>query len=124
MKMEQIECSETSAYKIQTPGNHPEENMQLQKCFISRYISAHSTPSFHICVRYVYITHTHTHTNTHTHTYTHTHTHTLTHTLTLTHSHSHTHTHTHSHTLASTVALLHCRSTAGLQRIFTGGFGC
>jgi hypothetical protein len=26
MKMEQIECSETSAYKIQTPGNHPEEN--------------------------------------------------------------------------------------------------
>jgi hypothetical protein len=28
MKMEQIECSETSAYKIQTPGNHPEENIQ------------------------------------------------------------------------------------------------
>jgi hypothetical protein len=28
MKMEQIECFETSAYKIQTPGNHPEENMQ------------------------------------------------------------------------------------------------
>jgi hypothetical protein len=28
MKMEQIECSETSAYKIQTPGNHPEENVQ------------------------------------------------------------------------------------------------
>jgi hypothetical protein len=27
MKMEQIECSETSAYKIQTPGNHPEENI-------------------------------------------------------------------------------------------------
>jgi hypothetical protein len=26
--MEQIECSETSAYKIQTPGNHPEENVQ------------------------------------------------------------------------------------------------
>jgi hypothetical protein len=25
--MEQIECSETSAYKIQTPGNHPEENI-------------------------------------------------------------------------------------------------
>ena len=22
------ECSETSAYKIQTPGNYPEENMQ------------------------------------------------------------------------------------------------
>jgi hypothetical protein len=28
MKMEQIECPETSAYKIQTPGNHPEENIQ------------------------------------------------------------------------------------------------
>jgi hypothetical protein len=26
--MEQIECSEMSAYKIQTPGNHPEENVQ------------------------------------------------------------------------------------------------
>ena len=24
--MEQTECSETSAYKIQTPGNYPEEN--------------------------------------------------------------------------------------------------
>jgi hypothetical protein len=28
MMMEQIECSETSAYKIQTPGNYPEENIQ------------------------------------------------------------------------------------------------
>jgi hypothetical protein len=28
MKMEQIECSETSAYKIQTPGNYPEEIVQ------------------------------------------------------------------------------------------------
>jgi len=26
MKMEQIECSETSAYKIETPGNYPKEN--------------------------------------------------------------------------------------------------
>jgi len=25
-KMEQIECSETSAYTNQTPGNHPKEN--------------------------------------------------------------------------------------------------
>jgi hypothetical protein len=30
MKMEQAECSETSAYKTQTPGNYPEENIQLQ----------------------------------------------------------------------------------------------
>jgi len=28
MKMEQTECSETSAYKIQTPENYPEENIQ------------------------------------------------------------------------------------------------
>jgi hypothetical protein len=28
MKMEQTECSETSAYKIQTPGNYPEENIE------------------------------------------------------------------------------------------------
>jgi len=28
MKMEQIECSETSAYKIQTSGNYPEESIQ------------------------------------------------------------------------------------------------
>jgi hypothetical protein len=29
MKMEQIECFETSAHKIQTPGNYPEENIHL-----------------------------------------------------------------------------------------------
>jgi len=28
MKMEQTECSETSEYKIQTPGNHPKESIQ------------------------------------------------------------------------------------------------
>jgi len=28
MKMEQAECSETSAYKFQTPGNCPEESIQ------------------------------------------------------------------------------------------------
>jgi hypothetical protein len=28
LKMEQIECSETSAYKIHTPGNYTEENIQ------------------------------------------------------------------------------------------------
>jgi len=27
-KMEQIGCSETLAYKIQTPGNYPEESIQ------------------------------------------------------------------------------------------------
>jgi hypothetical protein len=28
MKMEQTECSETLAYKIQMPGNYPEEGIQ------------------------------------------------------------------------------------------------
>jgi len=28
MKMEQTECSETSAYKIQAPGNYPKESIQ------------------------------------------------------------------------------------------------
>ena len=28
MNMEQTECSETSAYKIQTPGYHPKESIQ------------------------------------------------------------------------------------------------
>jgi hypothetical protein len=28
MKVEQTECSETSEYKIQTPGNYPEESIQ------------------------------------------------------------------------------------------------
>ena len=29
LKVEQIECSETSAYINQTPGNHPKENKEL-----------------------------------------------------------------------------------------------
>jgi hypothetical protein len=28
MKMEQTECSETSAYKLQTPENYPKESIQ------------------------------------------------------------------------------------------------
>jgi hypothetical protein len=28
MKMEQTECSETLAYKVQTPGNYPEESIK------------------------------------------------------------------------------------------------
>ena len=28
MKMEQTECSETSAYKLQTPSNYPKESIQ------------------------------------------------------------------------------------------------
>jgi hypothetical protein len=33
--MEQTECSEKSAYKIQTPGNYPEENIQQIGLFSS-----------------------------------------------------------------------------------------
>jgi len=29
MKMEETECSKTSAYKIQMPGNYPEESIQV-----------------------------------------------------------------------------------------------
>jgi hypothetical protein len=32
MKMEQTECSEMSAYKIQTPGDYPEENIHHKSC--------------------------------------------------------------------------------------------
>jgi len=28
MKIEQTKCSETSTYKIQTPGNYPEESVR------------------------------------------------------------------------------------------------
>jgi hypothetical protein len=37
MKMKKTGCSETSAYKIQTPGNYPEENTQ-QKNVASRHM--------------------------------------------------------------------------------------
>jgi hypothetical protein len=31
MKMEQTECSKTSAYKLQTPGNYPKESIQQRE---------------------------------------------------------------------------------------------
>jgi len=40
MKMEQTECSETSAYKIQAPGNHPKEIIQQERyCLVN--VSTH-----------------------------------------------------------------------------------
>jgi hypothetical protein len=39
MKMEQTECSETSAYKIQTPGNYTEENIQHVMVCLSSCVS-------------------------------------------------------------------------------------
>jgi len=38
MKMEQTERSETSAYKIQTPGNYPEENIQQTDNYLPAYL--------------------------------------------------------------------------------------
>jgi hypothetical protein len=49
--MEQTECSETSAYKIQTPGNYPEENIQHTEhgeSLKSRILSPLTHFSFHI----------------------------------------------------------------------------
>jgi len=34
MKMKQTECSETSAHKIQTPGNYPEGNVQQNRIML------------------------------------------------------------------------------------------
>jgi hypothetical protein len=38
MTMEQTECSEMSAYKIQTPGNYPEESIQHLHICLSKHI--------------------------------------------------------------------------------------
>jgi hypothetical protein len=46
MKMENMECSETSAYKIQTPGNYPEENIQ-QVIELCCGLSSHKTHVSH-----------------------------------------------------------------------------
>jgi len=35
MTMENTECSEKSAYKIQTPGNYPEKNIQQNKLLLT-----------------------------------------------------------------------------------------
>jgi len=38
VKMEQTGCSETSAYKIQTPGNYPEESTKLPFICLQSYL--------------------------------------------------------------------------------------
>jgi len=41
MKMEQTECSETSAYKIQTPGNYPKESIERFRILINtKYLNS------------------------------------------------------------------------------------
>ena len=51
MKMEQTECSETSAYKIRTPGNYPEENiqhnlMERTSCWTDNFSARRKLPPF------------------------------------------------------------------------------
>ena len=53
MKMEQTECSETLAYKIQTAGNYPEENIQHTER--GQSLKSRSIPTcrlFAYCLRY------------------------------------------------------------------------
>ena len=45
MKMEQTECSETSAYKIQAPGNYPEENIQQLSTYLNVKMAVHHVTS-------------------------------------------------------------------------------
>ena len=42
MKMEKAECSETSAYKNQMPGNYPEESIQHSEQGESLEFDSHS----------------------------------------------------------------------------------
>jgi hypothetical protein len=44
--MEQTGCSETSAYKIQTPGNYPEESIQQA---INKYVYENIYPPLICC---------------------------------------------------------------------------
>jgi hypothetical protein len=39
MKTEETECSKTSAYKIQAPGNYPEESIQQNFTYICHCVS-------------------------------------------------------------------------------------
>jgi hypothetical protein len=44
MKMEKTHCSEKSAYKIQTPGNYPEESIQHVKAELTLVRTAAGIP--------------------------------------------------------------------------------
>ena len=53
MKMEQTECSKTSAYKIQTPGNYPEEN--IQRLLGYSYLFQRNLLTLRLLMSYIYI---------------------------------------------------------------------
>jgi hypothetical protein len=42
------ECSEMSAYKIQTPGNHPKEKTTTLQGYLKLFVHDDSTVNFHI----------------------------------------------------------------------------
>jgi len=47
MKIEQTECSETSAHKIRTPGNHPIERIQYTNIDPSNNLEYLRLPDIH-----------------------------------------------------------------------------
>jgi len=96
MKTEQTECSETSAYKIHTPGNYPEESIQHSEHgeSLKSIIPIHLNLSVHARMH----AYTQTHARTQTHAYMHT----------RTHMHVHTHTHTHAHMMCSNFTVFKC----------------
>jgi hypothetical protein len=56
MKMEQTDCSETSVYKIQTPGNYPEESNTTFRTRRKFEIKNKSCPCFKVYKPKSYIT--------------------------------------------------------------------
>jgi len=52
MKMEQTECSEALAYKIQTPGNYPEESIQHSEQVGSLKSRKNITTTKSICITF------------------------------------------------------------------------
>jgi len=53
MKMEQIKCSEMSAYKIQTPGNYPEESIQQALFCSGIYMNKNKNDFASVCLSYI-----------------------------------------------------------------------
>ena len=62
MKMEQTECSEMSAYKLQTPGNYPKESIQhteysesLKSRTINLFVRSNRTVQWCLVLRRGYV---------------------------------------------------------------------
>jgi hypothetical protein len=58
-------CSETSAYKIQTPGNYPEENIQQIPCQVTQVFEMQLLV-IQFTIKTFHTSHNSTHTKTHT----------------------------------------------------------